>query len=408
MKHLQTEFFAKNRSRVSELTSENYYFVAAHVRVQKSRDIGFPFTQNSDFYYLTGLSREANAILAVSPKGASVLFVTPRSDLTAQWSGQQSFEELKKVSGISDIRSTEDFDAYLQDTVSRETVVYSNYAFDAFIKHHDMYRNPGNRLLQEKLRNYTDNVRDLRKVLTAMRMVKQAPELAALQEANAITKKSITSIKNTAFKFTHERQLQYALESKFYELGADGIAFDSIVAGGVNSCTIHYEDNASSLQDASLVLLDVGATVDGYCSDVSRVIPYGEGLTERQQEVLDAALDVQKYAKSLLGPGVLWAEYERDVAFYMRQKLSELGLMKLEDDMQRVRDFFPHATSHHLGLDTHDVFDREAPFAADMVLTIEPSIIIPKEGFGVRVEDDVITDSGCMDISKWSDVKDGS
>jgi Xaa-Pro aminopeptidase len=236
---------------------------------------------------------------------------------------------------------------------------------------------------------------DIRHNLAELRMVKQAPELAALQEAIKVTSESLEALTGPE-KFTlyhNEYEVEADLGREFRIRGAAGHAFAPIVAGGKRACTLHNVSNEAPLLPDTLVVLDIGAEVEHYAADITRTLAYGEA-SARQQEVFNAVLDVQNYALSLLKPGVLLKEYEAEVEKYMGETLVKLKLIELGDDVdanhEAIRQFYPHATSHFLGLDVHDVGDYAQPLRPDMVLTCEPGIYIPAEGIGVRIEDDVI------------------
>ncbi|HEX9153745.1 MAG TPA: M24 family metallopeptidase, partial [Candidatus Saccharimonadales bacterium] len=171
--------------------------------------------------------------------------------------------------------------------------------------------------------------------------------------------------------------------------GTMGHAFTPIVASGERSCTMHHIRNEAQLVTGELLLLDVGAQSGYYASDISRTVVLGGAPTRRQQSVYDAVLEAQGYAISLLKPGITLREYEKQTEEFVGEKLRELGLIK-SIDHDRVRHFFPHATSHFLGLDTHDAGDYERPLEPGVVLAVEPGIYIPEESLGVRIEDNVV------------------
>jgi Xaa-Pro aminopeptidase len=165
------------------------------------------------------------------------------------------------------------------------------------------------------------------------------------------------------------------------------------VAGGKNACTLHNVSNTAPLNSGELVVCDVGAEVSHYAADITRTVCVGKP-SARQKAIYAAVLDVQAYALTLLKPGANLKKYEQQVAKRMGEELKNLGLVK-RADKKSVRKYFPHATSHFLGLNVHDVGDYQVPLEPGMVLTCEPGIYIPEEGIGVRLEDDVlITKSG--------------
>jgi Xaa-Pro aminopeptidase len=173
-----------------------------------------------------------------------------------------------------------------------------------------------------------------------------------------------------------------------------GHAFDPIIAAGARACVLHLDNLAGRLQSGELLQFDIGAEVAGYAADISRSYVIGGAASPRQQAIHAAVVEVQAYALSLLKPGVLLRAYEQEVTAFMGEKLRELSLIKTISP-DEVRRFFPHATSHFLGLDVHDVGPYDRPLEPGMVLTCEPGIYIHSEGLGVRIEDDVlITETG--------------
>ncbi len=200
-------------------------------------------------------------------------------------------------------------------------------------------------------------------------------------------------------KYQHEYELEAEISNGFRKRGAAGHSFEPIVAGGARACTLHNVANNGQFAKSDLVVIDVGAEVEHYAADITRTISLSTAPSKRQQAVYAAVLDVQAYAFGLLKPGVLLKEYELLVEHYMGEKLRELGLIKIIDH-DSVRTYFPHSTSHFLGLNVHDVGDYERPLEPGNVLTVEPGIYIEGESIGVRIEDDVlITKTGIKILS---------
>jgi Xaa-Pro aminopeptidase len=231
-------------------------------------------------------------------------------------------------------------------------------------------------------------------------MLKQPEEVRALQNAIDIT---IAGIKET-FKtgklrrYSHEYQMEAQLSQAFRKRGAAGHAFPPIVASGSRACTLHYIENNGAVASDELVVVDVGAEVEHYAADITRTIALGKS-SSRQRAVHEAVLEVQQFAFDLLGPDVTLKDYEQKIEQFTGEKLRGLGLIKTINH-QNTRRFFPHAASHFLGLNVHDIGDYDRPLEAGMVITVEPGIYIPEEGIGVRIEDDVlITKKGIKILS---------
>ena len=233
-----------------------------------------------------------------------------------------------------------------------------------------------------------------------MRMIKQPPELRAIQAAIDITADSLQDAFKSAKleKYAFEYELEAEIGYGFRRRGAAGHAFEPIVAGGKKACTLHNVSNDAKLTRGELIVADVGAEVEHYAADITRTVAISSP-TARQQAVYDAVLDAQRFAFGLLKPGMDFGDYREQTDRFIGEKLRELGLIKRVTDAN-TRRYYPHSISHFLGLNVHDSGDYRQPLTAGAVLTVEPGIYIPEEGIGVRIEDDVlITASGIKILS---------
>jgi Xaa-Pro aminopeptidase len=177
-------------------------------------------------------------------------------------------------------------------------------------------------------------------------------------------------------------------------------AWTPIIGAGKNSCILHSSERRTRLQRNDLVVIDIGADVEHYCADITRSYVLGGKPSMRQQAVYDAVLETHSYGCSLQQPGSLIRENERLVEAFIGRKMMALGLIT-QSERSAIRKYFPHATSHYLGLDPHDAGDYDQPLQAGMVVTVEPGIYIPEEEIGIRIEDDVlITESGNVIMSE--------
>jgi len=215
-------------------------------------------------------------------------------------------------------------------------------------------------------------------------------ELAAIQSAIDITgagiKQLVRSLRRGIYEYEYE--LEADLTRGFRKARA-GHAFSPVIASGHRACTLHNEKNEGKLSADELLLLDVGAEVDHYAADISRTISINGAPSRRQESVFNAVIEVHAYARSLLKPGVTVKEYEKQVESFMGEQLRELGYIK-SIESEAVRTYYPHATSHFLGLTAHDAGLYDQPLEPNMVLTVEPGIYINDEGLGIRIEDDVV------------------
>ncbi len=402
-----SHYYTRNRQKLRQLTTTPLIVVTSHGLLQRASDNTFPFQQDSNFWYLTGINQPD--LTLVIDGDSEYLIVPGRSASREAFDGAVDRDELTSLSGIETVLDAVEGWERLTKSLTEHRQVATPQAAPAYIEAYGLYTNPARRILADKIAEIDQAIEliDCREALAAMRVIKQPEELAAIQRAIDITIASIKQLTEPLRLKTYrnEYEIEADLTREFRFRGASGHAFAPIVAGGLRACTLHNVANNAKLDANSLVVMDVGAEVSHYAADITRTKIYGTP-TVRQQAVFDAVLDVQSYALSLLKPGVLMKTYEQQVETYMGTVLQDLGLINLDDDddeaanKQAIRKFFPHSTSHFLGLDVHDVGDYSQPLQPGMVITCEPGIYIPAEGIGVRIEDDVlITDSGYVSLT---------
>ena len=247
---------------------------------------------------------------------------------------------------------------------------------------------------QEKYPLY--NYERLAPILTDLRCVKSSIEIELLQKACDITEMGFRRVLDfiKPGKFEYEIEAEYLHE--FVRNRSKGFAYEPIIGGGGRSCVLHYLDNSRQLKDGDVVLMDVGAEYGKYCADMTRTVPVNGRFTRRQREVYDAVLRVKNGATAMLTPGNRIPEYHKAVGELMEKELLDLGLLDKTDiknqspEWPAYKKYFMHGTSHHLGIDVHDVASIHKVFEENMVFTVEPGIYIPEEGFGVRLEDNIV------------------
>lgn len=387
-----SDFFAGNRQRLRELfTGTAPIVVTANGLLQRGADSAYGFAQDANFWYLTGIDEPD--IVLVMDRDKEYLIVPGRSASREAFDGAPEPETLTRQSGIKTIYDDKTGWDQLQSRLKKVKHVATLATPPTYLKHYGMYTNPARAALVARLKADKSSLEllDLLPHLVRMRMIKQPAELATIQTAINIT---IAAMKETMRpaklrSYVHEYQIEAELSRGFRRRGAAGHAFEPIVAGGPRACTLHNVSNSGALAADELLLMDVGAEVDHYAADITRTVSLGSTPSRRQQAVHAAVVDVQVFAFSLLQPGVVLKDYEQQVEHYMGEKLRELGLIKTVSHEQ-IRAFYPHATSHFLGLNVHDVGDYDRPLEPGMVVTVEPGIYIPREGIGVRIEDDVL------------------
>lgn len=392
--YFSPEFFRGNRDRLRHLfTGTAPIVISANGLLQRNADSNYAFRQDSTFWYLTGIT-EPDFVL-VMDKGKEYIIMPGRDERRQAFDGKLETLGFSESSGISEFYDEKDGWKLLRSRLSKVRHVATLAAPPAYIEAYGLYTNPSRASLVKKCKEANPDIEvlDLRPQVTAMRSTKQTSELEAIREAIDITTSTLKKLQKKGFeKFEYEYQVEAEITAGFRREGA-AHAYMPIVASEINACTLHYSSNNSLLVRGGLLLLDVGAEVLNYAADITRTYAVGD-TSKRQQKIWESVVDVQEYAKNLLRPGVNLREYEQRVEHYMGEKLRELGLIK-SIEHEAVRRYFPHATSHFLGLDVHDIGDYDKPLQAGMVLTCEPGIYIAEEKIGIRIEDDIlITEDG--------------
>ena len=400
---IESNFFRGNRQTLRDkldLQKDDLVLIPSAVRMQFHSEQAAEFLQESNFFYLTGIN-EPDCLLMMSSKSEWLLI--PKQDQFASlWEGQLTPEEAKKKSEIEHVIDVEEgwslLGRYIPNRVKRVFLLQP----EPTIISGGIYTNPSQRDLLNQLQADFPLVSyvDVRPHLSEKRIIKQKPELTAIRRAVDVTLNTMNEVfkdlKSGRFEYELSAQLTYG----FKKHGAQGDAYESIVAGGERACVIHYSKKDQTLQKNNFVLIDAGARFDNYAADISRTYLVEGKVSTRQQEILDAVDEVHTFALNYLKPGVRFDQYEEAVEAEMGRVLKNL---KLINDVSRdsIRNYYPHATSHFLGLEVHDVGDRSAEFREGMVLTVEPGIYIPEESIGVRFEDNIlITATGIENLSK--------
>ena len=394
------DFFIGNRARLRELfTGTAPIVLTANGLTQRNTDSPFPFKQDGNFWYLTGI--EDPNIIMVMDKNKEYLIVPELSASKVFFDGAIDLEELAKRSGIAEVLLAKEGWQRLGQRLKKASNVAILSPAASFIENLGMYTNPARKRLIKQMKEHNPDLTllDLRQHLSTMRMVKQPQELETIEHAVDATIRGLKLVnkKFVSDKYENEFEIEQDLNKEFWKSGASGHSFEPIVASGAKGLTLHATKNIGAITKKSQLLIDVGAEYDHYAADISRT--WTNEPSKRFMAVHSAVCEVADFAIDLLKPGVLLKEYEQQVEHFMGEKLRELSLIStIEHDS--VRSYFPHATSHFLGIDVHDVGDYDRPISEGVVLTVEPGIYIAGESIAVRIEDDiVITTDGCKNIS---------
>lgn len=372
--------------------------LTAHTGVQKRADTSYAFAQDANFRCLTGIDAADWRLIIDSRRNKSIL-VAPDVDETHQiFDGALSFDDAKRISGVDEVLPASGFNDLLASLRRDYSEVYT-LGEDPHAPHYSFVENPAQQRLRDELAEVFDEVKDCRSALAKLRAIKQPEEIETMRQSVALTVDAFSIAKSKLAELSTEYELEAEFGYAFRRANAVH-AYDPIVAGGKNACTLHYVDNSQPLKTGEFVLIDIGAEVDGYAADITRTYAIGE-VPERHKAVHAAVERAEREIITLLRPGLSVREYHERVDEIMIRELVNLGLMQHVDDTENYRKYFPHAISHGLGLDVHDSLGKPEVFESGMVLTVEPGIYIPEEGIGVRIEDDIlITDDGHENLSQ--------
>jgi Xaa-Pro aminopeptidase len=354
---------------------------------------------NSDLFYLTGVEQE-ESILVLAPnsydeKLREILFVRQTNDHLAQWEGHKlTKDEAKAVSGITRIEWLSAFPGIFRQLMSEMDVVYlnSNDHPRAVIA----VESRDARFVHETQRNYPlHQYRRLAKLMRALRLVKSDLEIGLIGQAVKVTAEGYATAAKLIKPGVNECEIEAEFAREFIRRRSK-FGYLPIIASGKNACVLHYVDNDQPCKKGDLLLLDVAASYANYNADVTRTFPVSGKFSRRQREVYEAVLRVLRKSIEGLKPGKLLKDWQKEGEGSMQQELLNLGLLKPREikkqdpDKPALKKYFMHGLGHPLGLDVHDVNTPGSPVAPGWVMTVEPGIYLPDEGFAVRLEDDIL------------------
>ncbi|WP_036381131.1 aminopeptidase P family protein [Muricauda sp. MAR_2010_75] len=398
---IDSNLFVKNRKKftaqmkpksIAVFNSNDIYPIGA--------DSTLPFEQSRDLFYLCGADQEETILLlfpdAMDPKHREILFVRETNDHIAVWEGAKlTKEKATEVSGIETVYWLTDFDKVLFDLMTEADTIYFNT--------NEHYRQAvetqtrEDRFIEKCKKDFPAHQwAKSNPILQQIRGIKEPEEIAIMQTACDITEKGFRRILEFVKPGVWEYEIEAEFLHEFVRNRSKGYAYAPIIAAGNNANVLHYLENNQQVKDGDMILLDLAAEYANYSSDMTRTIPANGRFTDRHKEVYSAVLRVKNEATKMLVPGVIWAEFHKEVGKIMTSELIGLGLLDKADvqnenpDWPAYKKYFMHGTSHHIGLNTHDYGELKTPMKPNMVFTVEPGIYIPDEGMGIRLEDDVV------------------
>jgi Xaa-Pro aminopeptidase len=406
---IPAELFVENRRRlVEQLPPNSLAMVHSNDVMPSNADGTLGFHQNADLFYLSGVNQEESILLlapnAFEERFREILFLREPSEHLAIWEGHKlSKEQAQTLSGIKTIKWLSEFRTIWHGMMCETDHVFlnTNEHTRAVVE----VETRDARFVRECQSRYPlHQYHRLARLMHELRAIKSQPELAVIKQACAITREGFLRVLRFVRPGINEAEVEAEFAHEFLRQKAT-FAYAPIIAGGANNCILHYNQNDQPCRDGELLLMDVAAGYGQYMSDLTRTIPVSGRFSPRQKQVYFAVLRVFRRIMSEMKPGVTTRDLRKHTEQYVAEECVELGLLKPEDlveqdpDKLAVKKYFMHGVAHPLGLDVHDVGLTWRPVQAGWVLTCEPGIYIQDEGFGIRLENDVlVTPSGPVDL----------
>lgn len=409
------EFYQKKRKELTnQIENDSIIILHSNYEVFKSADSIYNFTVNKNFYYLTGLN-EDNIILILGRFDNIAyewLFIDENDPVLVKWVGAKfTKEEASQISGINikNIHYTPNFDNFVRNLIQPNRNVLKpikNIYLDLENRNIPLYNTFALNYSQKiketfpfiVIKNIYQNIIDLRSI-------KEECEIEEIKKSIDTTKRAILNVYHHHNEITNEK---IGCAYHDFVLNCDGKekSFGTIMAGGKNACTLHYEENNSDVTNDDLMLMDLGSSTNGYASDISRTFPIGGSFNARQKQIYEAVLDTNKKCIEYAKAGITWNDLNGYARNLLTEHLIRLNVMKTKEELS---EYYFHSVSHSLGLDVHDPCDYSKPLRAGMVITIEPGLYIAKEGIGIRIEDDILITNDkaiCLSSDLIKEVKD--
>lgn len=404
--------FAKNRQKLARLLpAHSLVIVFSNDEMPRTADQFFPYRQNSDLFYLTGIE-QSKTILCLAPdmhlnQYREILFIENTSDYYKTWTGNKlSKEQALELSGISNISWLDEFENLLNDLMQEAKHVYISFhetarSFDEVPLRDIRYA--------EKIRYLfpLHHYERLSPLMAELRMVKEPEELEQIKKAISITEITFRSILSSLKPGIKEYEIEAEIISGFIRNASTGHAFHPIVASGANANVLHYTDNSNTCKDGELVLVDFGAEYGNYNADITRTLPVNGTFSLRQRSVYEAVLRLHNLVASMMVPGTSLEKINAEMAKHFEKELIGLNLLTEEQifkenpEKPAYKKYFMHGIGHFLGLDVHDLGSKQEKLREGMVITCEPGIYIREEGLGIRLENNfLITEHGNINLSK--------
>ncbi|NCU37745.1 M24 family metallopeptidase [Candidatus Saccharibacteria bacterium] len=388
---MKTKDSSARRTRINKIiesTNGGLVVFTGYNQMQYSADMAAPFLQEGNFWWTTGIDAPGWRVIIDGVRKKVTLVRPDLSEIQKLFDGGLSDESALQSSDADEIIRAADFESYIRSLQRTHSAVYTITTAPSY----DFVVNPAQHDLRAMLGRVFPSVLDCSTVMASLRAIKTEDEIIVMKQAAKLTTQAFSHIAQNFANYHYEYEIEADFTHIFRRQNAQH-AYEPIVAADKNATILHYTMNNAKIKKNAMILIDVGARVNGYVADVTRT--YAVSPTFRQKQVHHAVETAQRRIIKTIAPHVSLVEYQTKVDEIMKDALEGLGLLKDRLDSETYRKYFPHAISHGLGVDVHDSLGRPKMFLPGMVITVEPGIYISEEGIGVRIEDDIlVTETG--------------
>ena len=411
--------YSRRRAELAALMRDGVAIVRTAPERARNRDSSYPFRFDSYFHYLSGFPEpESVLVLVAGSEPKSILFCREKDTEREIWDGfRYGPAEARQTFGFDEAHPVAKLNDLLPQLLANQPTLFCDVGADpAWDSQVIGWINQVRAQVRAGV-SAPGEIRDIRRLLDDMRLIKDGQEIATMRRAARISAEAHRRAMRLARPGRREYELEAELIHEFRRQGAQSPAYTPIVASGANACILHYVQNDAAIADGELVLIDAGCELDGYASDITRTFPVNGKFSGPQRDIYQLVLRAQTAAIAQVKPGNTWDAPHHAAVRELAQGMIDLGLCKGSADgvMESgdYRRFYMHRTGHWLGMDVHDAGDYKRDgvwikLAAGMMLTVEPGCYVrpapdvPEQfwNIGVRIEDDaLVTDAGCDIIS---------
>jgi Xaa-Pro aminopeptidase len=398
------EYSQRREKLFQHMMEQSIVILFAGGLIKSSADATYPFVVNKNFYYLTGIEQENSVLvmLKTPTTNKTYLFIDEIDDTKTRWVGKKlDVETASKTSGIHDIfmksMFTTRFNEMMLDTNGYGKITHAYLDLEKLLIINGEYLTSqayGDQLKQQYAQLTIENVYP---IITKLRMIKSAKEVAMIRQAIQGTAYGLQSIRKHLKPGLYEHQIEALFQYAIKEYGNMGLAFDTIIASGKNAVVLHYPNPKDKIVDGALVLCDLGASIQQYRGDITRTYPANRKFNPLQKQIYEIVLKANQMIIQMAKPGLRIVDLQQAALKFLAEAAVKEGLIKTPEDIGQL---YYHNIGHHLGLDTHDPMSRELPLEPGCVITVEPGLYIKDLGIGIRIEDNIlITEKGCENLS---------